>query len=164
MSNHDFDRIHYLHNCLQAVKSFFDTYLSLPISKLHCLSVPIITHFTWSLGVLQLLATFQHPDWNLEWARSTISFTDILGTLSDKYAQAKATMGLDPHTPVGEDVFSHSARRTAWMKSYFENGGINPRLQDDQQYSNPSNIADLSLGNDIDLMDDEWLHDLMDLW
>jgi hypothetical protein len=164
LSNHDFDRIQYLHTCLLAVNSFFDIYLNLPTSKLHCLSVPIITHFTWSLGVLQLITTFEHPDWNLKWARSTISFTDILGRLSDKYAQVKAILGLDPHTPIGEDIFSHSARRTAWMKSFFENGGINPRLQDDQQYGSSANIGDLSLGNGIDLMDDEWLRDLMDLW
>lgn len=164
ISNHDFDRIGYLHTCLQSVKSFFDIYLNLPLNKTHCLSVPIITHFTWSLGVLQLLTTFKHPDWNLEWARSTISFTDVLGKLSEKYGQVKAALGLDPHTPIGEDVFSHSGRRMSWMKTFFENGGINPRLQDNQQYQNSVNISEISLGNDIDLLDDEWLRDLMELW
>ena len=167
LSTPDFDRIHYLHTCLQAVKSFFDSYLRIPTSRLHCLSVPIVTHFTWSLGVLQLLTTFDHPDWNLEWARSVISLTDILDQLSEKYSQAKTTLGLDPHTSDPVDIFSHSARRIAWMKSYFENGGNNPRLQDNNaQDRNSTDMADPSLENfnDIDLMDDEWLRDLMDLW
>lgn len=164
ISNRDFDRIQTLHSCLQAVKSFFDIYLNLPISKMHCLSVPILTYFTWSLGVLQLLTTFEHPDWNLEWARSAISFTDVLGKLSDIYGQVKSTLNLDPHTPVGEDIFSHSARRMSWMKSFFESGGIDPRLDHNPQYSNSENTTDLSLGNDSNLLDDQWLRDLMELW
>ncbi|KAF8850712.1 hypothetical protein BDZ45DRAFT_751428 [Acephala macrosclerotiorum] len=92
----DFDRLEYLHSCLIAVKSFFNTWLSVPVNMCHWLTVPMITHFIWSLGVLQLLATFEHPDWNLEWARKTISFTDILDKHAKKFTQVKSVLGLDP--------------------------------------------------------------------
>lgn len=163
-SSHDFDRLECLHSCLQAVKSFFDTWFKLPVAMSHCLSVPMITHFTWSLGVLQLLATFDHPDWNIEWARETISFTDILDQLAKRFAQAKTSLGLDPHTTVGEDVFSHSARRIAWMKSFFETDGAHARSNPLPPCSIPDDAPDFPQGIDMDFMDDEWMRDMLELW
>lgn len=124
----------------------------------------MITHFTWGLGVLQLLSTFDHPDWNLEWARATISFTDVLGKLAAHFGQAKVVLRLDPHISAAEDIFSRSAGKMTWMKSFFENEGSSAGPRPIASCSNPNNLPGLPLANDMDFMDDEWMHDILELW
>lgn len=164
----DFDRIEYLYSCLQAVKSFFDAFLGMPIGKLHCLAMPIAGHLISSFGVLQLLTTFNHPDWNLEWAQATISFTDTLGRLAENYSKVKMTLGLDPHTPDGEDIFSHTGRRMLFVKSFFEGEDADGQSQREQHVPNVAATPNVPTGDgNVDFMDDVWMHDLLEpfeLW
>lgn len=156
MPLHDFDRIRYLNTCLQAVKSFFDMVFALP--EFTGFSRPIVIYKNWSLEILQMLTTFEHPDWDIQKAKSIISFPDTLGKLSYRYQQVKTTLGLDPHTPAPEDVFSEAARNLACMKAAAEGQETISDLHNDQHDPN----IDPTLGRDMSFVGDEWLLDLVE--
>jgi hypothetical protein len=74
----------------------------------------------WNLGILQLLCQFDHPDWNLDWARETLSFIKVLDQLQERYSNVKDVLGIDPHTKDGEDMYSSTAKKLTWIRTFFE--------------------------------------------
>ena len=86
----------------------------------------------------------------------------MLDGLYQHYSKAKSVLGIDPHTKAEEDMFSNTAKKIIWMKSLFEGRcgpeGITP--------SRAPNIEmpDMDFVNNnefIDLLDDQWMRDLM---
>ncbi|KAF4631881.1 hypothetical protein G7Y89_g6243 [Cudoniella acicularis] len=152
----EFNRLEYLYTCLQAVKSFFDTWLTMPISRLHTYSIPMSCQVTWNLGILQLLSTFEHPDWDLTWVKETIDFTELLGKLAGRFNQGKEVLGMDAYTTDRVDIYSHIGRIFAWMKTYFEG-----------QPGHNHNNFDLSNAGgfvDFDFLNDVWMGDTFGPW
>jgi hypothetical protein len=163
--NRDFNRIESLYACQQALKQFFDIYLAVDVSRYHCWSVPMSTLLTWNLGVLQLLSTFEHPDWSPEWARENLSFTGVLDLLYKRYSTAKGILGFDSHTELGEDIFTKTAKKICWMKSFFEGRSSGPSVIAESAGPEITEITDLPQAAEfVDLLDDEWMQELLGSW
>ncbi|KAG4419148.1 hypothetical protein IFR04_007744 [Cadophora malorum] len=60
-----FNRVEYLFEFTEAVRAFFDRLLRIPTNKYHCMSVKLNMDLTWNMGILQMLSTFDHLDWDL---------------------------------------------------------------------------------------------------
>jgi hypothetical protein len=162
-SSHDFNRLEYLYACLQGVQSFFDILFAIPRREYRCLSTTVFTQITWNLGILQLLSTYEHPDWNITWVRETISFTGALGQIGEQFSQAKAGLGLDPHISEGEeleDIFSVTGNKMLWMKAYFE-GKYRAAGSDAPNITIQDGLND-AFGEDFaDFIDDQWMRDIL---
>jgi hypothetical protein len=136
--------------------------LAIPRTEYRCLSTIIFTQITWNLGILQLLSTFEHPDWNLTWVKETISFTGVLGQIGEQFIQAKQGLGLDLHTSEGDDIFSMTGNKLVWMKAYFE-GKYRSAEFDAAMATNEDGLNDTTYGEDfMDFLDnDPWMRDIL---
>lgn len=122
---------------------------------------------TWNLGILQLLSTFEHPDWNPEWAQTTLSFTEVLALLAERYGKAKNALGFDPHTDAEEDIFSNTARKMLWIKSFFEGRNCGPSgiVETDSVEAPIIEMPDFMQGAEfVDLLDDQWMQEFLGSW
>jgi hypothetical protein len=166
-SNGDFNRLESLYACQQGLQRFFDFYLSIGVPKYHCFSVHIITLLTWNLGILQLLSTFDHPDWNPEWVKNSITFTGVLELLYERYSKAKEVLGFDPHKNAGEDIFSIISKKLLWLKSFFEvrHSGNSGGGESGSVEMQNDMVGEFPQGTEgIDLLDDQWMQDLLGPW
>jgi hypothetical protein len=164
-SNQDFSRLNYLYACVEAIKSFFDTFLTIPISRFHCIPLHTCMQLTWGMGILQLLTTFEHPDWDLAWVRETISFVGMLHRLAGRYEKAKEELGIDPHTPQGDDIFSQSTHKFRVLAETFENLAKLARDTPRTEPQVPPTMTDFAISGDgMDLLDDTWMRDFMGPW
>ena len=165
----DFNRVEYLFACTEAVRAFSDRLLRIPPNKYHCMSVKLNMDLTWNMGILQMLSTFNHPDWDLTWLRETISFPDLLGKLSSIFSEVKAALNLDPDTTERLDMFSQSARKMGWIKMFVEKGtsGVADRDRESRASAAPpvaGEIYDLTGGDFMGYMDDAWMQDILGPW
>tara|TARA_R110002060_G_scaffold14952_10_gene20942 strand:- start:40 stop:447 length:408 start_codon:yes stop_codon:yes gene_type:complete len=133
------------------------------------MSVKLNMDLTWTMGILQLLSTFDHPDWYLPWLRETISFADLLGKLSSIFSEVKAALNLDPNTTERLDMFSQSARKMGWIKMFVEKGitGVIGQDRESRVSAAPftaGEMSDLNGGGFMDYMDDAWMQDILGPW
>ena len=162
----DFNRLKYLCACLAAVKSVLELFQEIPVEKYHTITVPMVVQLTWNSGTLQLLSTFEHPDWDLALVPEAIDFFSFLKTMMDKFSRVKATLGYDLYTTEALDFWSQSAKTIAKVESFFE-GKIaehecgNPCEQDHRSMETP-NFSNFPPGAEfMDFMDDIWMRDAL---
>jgi len=164
-TDRDFHRLEYLFSCLQAVKSFFDAFFTIPPAKYHCLSVPMLSHVTWNMGILQLMTTFDHPDWSTTFAKQTLDFVGVIEELAKRFSEVKSAIGYDSHTADDLDIFSQSAKRMATIRVYFVNRAANISEQPPEDTRiEPVNVEmlDFASGGDMmDFLDDAWMRDIL---
>jgi hypothetical protein len=160
----DFNRLSLLYSCLQATVTFLETFFAMPIAQYHTIPMPTFAQITNTLGVLQLVSTFEHPDWDLSWVRTKMSFTGTIGMLAERMEEAKATLGYDRHTSERIDLFSEGAKRLTWVKACFEGKITAPSqdLRDTQESTDFRDIDSTLLGDPV--MDDLWLRDIFGPW
>ncbi len=164
-SNRDFNRLEFLYACTEAVRSFFDAHLGIPANKYHAMPMHLHMHLTWNMGVLQMLSTFEHPDWNLAWLRDSISLSDVLGKLAGTLSSVKATLNFDPKTSARIDMFSQSSKKMSWIKSFIEKGIIEQGSESRVPEASVGDMFDLPSGGEfMDFMDDAWMRDLLGPW
>ncbi|KAH7410579.1 hypothetical protein BKA64DRAFT_357833 [Cadophora sp. MPI-SDFR-AT-0126] len=165
----DFNRLEYLFACTEAVRAFFDGLLRIPANKYHCISVKLNMDLTWNMGVVQMLSTFDHPDWDLAWLRQTISFPELLGKLSSTFSEVKAALTLDPNTTERLDMFSQSARKLGWIKMFVEKAisGVPVHSETSRGAEIPFTAGEMYDLNGSDFMgyvDDAWMKDMLGSW
>ncbi len=113
--------------------------------------------FTQVHGILQLLSTFDHPDWDLTYVKNTVSFTGTLDKLTERFGQVKFVLNLDPHTTEPLDLFSKTSKKSAWVKAYFESKNRKATGEADISMDFSLGPADLAPSYDhMDFLDDTW--------
>lgn len=153
--------------CQQAVKYFFEKIVTVPVTEYHCMPIHCMMQLTWNMGVLQMLSTFDHPEWNLAWMRESLSFSEVLQHLVDRLSKVKEALNFDPDTTEGLDMFSQSAKRLAWIKTFIDTGTIGRAQPHDTRDPDPapSDMLDLPSGGEfMEYMDDAWMRDLLGSW
>ena len=157
-----FRRIELLCACLQAMKSYFEIFFSIPVANYVALSMPSWSHLTYSLNILHLLSSFNHPDWNLAYVRETIDFITVLGRLIEHLDSVNTLVGYGKI-----DMFSPVAKRMNCIKLYVEgkmtghsegNVGSEPgQIPDFEPVPGEEDMADF-----FQFLDDTWNRDLME--
>ncbi|KAH7346194.1 hypothetical protein BKA65DRAFT_272691 [Rhexocercosporidium sp. MPI-PUGE-AT-0058] len=163
----DFSRLEYLFACSEAVRAFSDGFLNIAASKYHCMPIKLHMELTWNLSILQMLSTFDHPDWNIAWLRELISLPKVLGKLSTILFEAKAALDLDPSTTERLDIFSQSAKKMSWIKMFVEKAipGMSSQEGESRASEVPINeMFDLNGGEFMGYMDDAWMKDIIGPW
>ncbi|KAL2059766.1 hypothetical protein VTL71DRAFT_10150 [Oculimacula yallundae] len=164
----DFNRLECLFACARSVRDFTDVLLGIPASMYHCMPISTYMDLTSVLGVLQMLSTFEHPDWNLDWLRETISLPDLLGRLSVRLFEVKAALNLDPGTTDRLDMFSQSAKKMGWIKLFVEKtipGFTAAQAKEARSSHSPSvEVYDFNGDEFMGYMDDAWMKDILGPW
>ena len=160
-SNQDFQLLELLHACLQASKSFFDLFFSIPVTSYHCIPVHTFKSLTRSLIILQKLSVLEHPDWSLAYVRESVNFMDVLDILAERLAQVRSAICFDQEISDEIDMFSRAATKISCVKSFcegkmpFEASGHDPQNWDPEV---------LRTVQSMDFVDELWLKDIMGPW
>lgn len=112
---------------------------------------------TVNLGIAQLMATYDHPEWDLTWLRRNIWFPDVLREIEKKYQLVKAAVGFDPHTSERIDIYSQTAVKMGWIRENFE------IRSGDLSNPDPTFTSQPAVGDFLDL-DDVWMRDILLPW
>jgi hypothetical protein len=147
--SHDFHRLELLYACLQSNKLFFETFFSIPESKYTCFSFATWTQVAHSVIVLQLLSSFDHPDWNLAYVRETIDFITVLDYLIERFNKAEG------------QIFARSAAKLATIKAH-----IQEKMSFEAVRPGPDSLSgeDADMGKTwepVDFLDETWLRDIL---
>lgn len=116
----------------------------MPVERYHCITTIMYTQLTWNLAILQMLMTFEHQDWDLNWARSECNIYEILDQLADRYSRARYVLGFDTHTPDERmGMFAQIYKKISWIKSALEKNGSfeQPAATDTQEFTGNNETA-----------------------
>ncbi|RAK96591.1 Zn(II)2Cys6 transcription factor [Aspergillus ibericus CBS 121593] len=164
LSNVTFEHLDYLYGCLDATKSWFDVFLSIPPMEYIGFPFAVFSQMVQNLATLYQLSTLESPLWDTANVRRTADVLQILDTIVANMGQVAALNGL-----VGEpggDIFStiaqmYHAVRVGWETSLGSDAGSSatnliPSL------SIPSLPGTDPLADAFPLMDDnDWLTDML---
>lgn len=158
----NFKRVELLCACLQAIKSYFEIFFSIPVVNYIALSMPSWSHLTYSLTILQMLSSFNHPDWNLVYVRETIDFITVLDRLIEQLDTVNTLAGYEEI-----DMFSPVAKRMNRVKVCVE--GKMAGHSEGAVGSEPGPIPDFGpvpgtedLSDFFQFVDDAWMRDMME--
>jgi len=153
-------RLEWLYACLQATKSFFDIYFSIPVLDYFSFCIASWSQLTSSLITLQLLSIFNHPDWNLELVRQTLDFRGVLDRLVGKMESVELEIG-----DARYDFFSRTAKRMISVRKYCdEKMAATASGPGDKDETLAVQETDMSGMEEFTDFDDGWLRDLLVPW
>lgn len=157
-SGQDNRRLECLCTCLNAAKSWFDVFLSIPPAQYVGFSVSIYQNLFHCFMALYRLSTFDLPEWDRGLVRETLDASLLLETAERNLAQVKEVTGLDLDGSEDLDIFSILASKTRVIKMWWEATNV----------STMSSLGIASgdeMGNfPVDFLDDDWLRDVLGPW
>ncbi|RGP72314.1 c6 transcription [Fusarium sporotrichioides] len=119
-----------LRNCLEAMQSFFELFLGLPVEMVMRCSIIAIDQAFYVMLQASRLLLIETPEWDVEFARQTLGFNAVLDRVIARFEEAEELRkkGLRDFVDTvreekGEDVASGIARiakEVQWLKSWFE--------------------------------------------
>jgi len=106
--------------------------------------------------MLHALSNFDHPDWNLRYAREIVDFDMVLDCCIERFERT-ATI----NDPGGENIFTRSSRRLMQIRSHLESKGEQweariPTTSGSETFPVQSQSLEYLP------FDDDWLRDIMD--
>lgn len=165
-----FDRLESLWAALQAVKNWFNLFLSIPPARYVGVPMGVCAQFAHFLVALSRLSTFEHPHWDLKLVKETCSLSIILDRVIDKFARVQADANLGYNSQEDSDFFSSNVRRITAIKQWWdaklaaEQSATTEPLATTDEPSNVSTATDPMLaGPPIDFSDDMWLKEILSL-
>ena len=162
-SDRDFNRLALLHACLQTLKTFFDILNAIPVSSYHCNPVSMCQNMSRAHVILQLLGSFEHPDWDLDYSNRILSFSDVLLTFADRMEKASSALGFHPR---GSDMFLACARKIRKAEEYCRVGmtGQVPADTRDSPQTRDAELPDFTnsaLDDWMSYLDEAMLRDIL---
>lgn len=94
----DFRRFEYLHNCVPAIKSGLDNFLSLDSTEFIGLNFSVMLQFSHSIQVLHRLSCLQNPGWDRALIRSTVNVLSYLEQVAARMDQAHEDWKLETNS------------------------------------------------------------------
>ncbi|KAL4995730.1 hypothetical protein BDV10DRAFT_187770 [Aspergillus recurvatus] len=104
----DFQQLGHHYACLEAAKSWFELFLSIPPVEYIGFPFSIFAQMVHNLVVLYQLSTFEDPSWDVATVRKTIDVLAILDTVIRNMSTVAAAAGLEGE--LDSDVFSVVAK------------------------------------------------------
>ncbi|KAH6712134.1 hypothetical protein BKA61DRAFT_80314 [Leptodontidium sp. MPI-SDFR-AT-0119] len=118
-SNNDtmssFARLKLLCSCLEACKSFFEVFFSIPAADYAKLPMPTWPTVKYCITNLLSLSTFEHPDWNLAQVRGTIDFVTTMGLAVERLENVSSIPGNEKI-----DMFARTGKMMGRVKVFLE--------------------------------------------
>ncbi|KAM0234704.1 hypothetical protein ACHAP5_009943 [Fusarium lateritium] len=119
-----------LRNCLDAVRSFLDLFLELPVDLELRYSIITSDHLVFAMLQAVRLLLVEIPDWDVQSARQKLDLGVVLDKIVARYEEAdvlrkEAVRKFNESAQTGEDSDGMSslakvAREVRWLKYWFE--------------------------------------------
>jgi hypothetical protein len=122
----NFSRLDSLCICLQAVKAWFETYLSIPSCDYPGFSFPIYTHMAHCIVALYRLSVFEHPGWDVIMVRRELDLSVVLEKVVSMFESVKEAVGFDTEEcdtnfeSNGVMVYSSMGKRIGHIKCWWD--------------------------------------------
>lgn len=153
-----------LSDCLTAVRTFFNRWLELP--NLVYANLPIVA---WAQAVNAIMATsrlvlLDRPDWDLEYAREVVNFSENLEKVASRIEDATSTLFAENRGADAEGALLRYAQRVRWVKGWYEG-----RVAAESQPINEEQVVvplgeDVIMSNDFMNLDDMFWQDFVGEW
>jgi len=119
------------------------------------------SNITSCLVVLQLLSSFNHPEWNLNFVRETLNFKTLINRINEKFESVKTVPGCEETV-----VFSRISTKLRCIRDYIEAKSLDPSVVPGPEIiSRGFRDAEISGGRDFtDFFDEAWLKDILEPW
>lgn len=150
LPRHDFQRLELLYACLESNKKFWETYFSIPETDYVYFSVATWSQVSHSAIILQLLSSFEHPDWNLAYVRETIDFLGVLDSLILRFNR------------IEDFFFARAAAKLARVKAHIQEKWACSNANGSP--GSPTSGEDADFGRTWDpvvFLDESWLGDFL---
>ncbi|KAJ8096588.1 fungal transcriptional regulatory protein, N-terminal [Lipomyces tetrasporus] len=113
-------RFECMYACLQAVKSWVDTFFMLqPIEYVGLSSLMYANMMRCFVGFYRL-STYDHPEWDRALLHESVNVSWVLEEASERFGRVKEMAGLDPDTSQAQDSFSIMASKLRSMKTSWD--------------------------------------------
>jgi hypothetical protein len=156
-----FKRLELLCACLEATKSYFNVFFSIPPSSYISMSLPTWSQLSAVLAVLQMLFILQHPDWDLATVRTVIDYNVTFNQLIQNLESLITLPGFERL-----DVFSRSAKWMKGVKEFVEAkmGALPPATTENESDQMPDfgfvpGAEDLT--DFFQFLDDAWMSEIL---
>jgi hypothetical protein len=85
-------RTRHLYACTQAIKSWCDVFLTIPVADINGMSTSNMMHMRLVMGLLYVLSNIDEPGWTKQDASSVIDLYTMLDQLANNFAQVPAAI------------------------------------------------------------------------
>ncbi|KAG8677086.1 hypothetical protein FPOAC2_03203 [Fusarium poae] len=119
-----------LRNCLEAMQSFFELFLGLPVEMVLRCSILTVDQSLYVMLQASRLLLIETPEWDVERARQTLDFSAVLDRMIARFEEAEELRKRDVRNFVNnllddgsdDDVSSitKTAKEVQWLKHWFE--------------------------------------------
>ncbi|CEI66914.1 unnamed protein product [Fusarium venenatum] len=119
-----------LRNCLEAMQSFFELFLGLPVEMVLRCSILTVDQALYVILQASRLLLIETPEWDVEFARQTLGFSAVLDRMIARFEEAEELRKRDIRNFVNnvledgseENVSSitRTAKEVQWLKYWFE--------------------------------------------
>jgi hypothetical protein len=163
-------RIELLCACQSSVLALFDTFLSIPLLQLECITLPIYVQLAQAFTTLIMFSTFEHDGWDSCALSQTMAICEIPGKLADRFEAAIATLGLDQNDSGEDHLFYTNVKKLRWLQEFYRGKLLDKSAVDLNQQTpssiDVSNTAYPFLPNEepLSLVDEAWLSEMMGPW
>ncbi|OTA94317.1 hypothetical protein M434DRAFT_394863 [Hypoxylon sp. CO27-5] len=161
----DLRRFEVYQSCLSSIKSYFDTFFSVPVHLIRSVPFTSCTQVVFVLKCLHRITTVQDPAWDRAAVRRSIDLILTCDKIISTLEFMKATSTLD--SPEGGEDDAHN-----WALSVFRKMSAAWQIElNDMDAVNTASrevgMVDGTLGGfatSIDFVGDPWLSDLFNFW
>lgn len=105
-----FQRLESLYTCLNAIRSWFDIFFSIPAAEYIAFPLTIWSQFTRALLTAYLLTSLEDPGWNKDQVRNTVDLIQVAEQLSFNAGQAAALSSMNT-SDTDEDFYTMLAKK-----------------------------------------------------
>jgi len=151
-------RIECLCICLNAVKSWIEVFLSIPVAQYVGFSALVYSNIMHCFVDIYRLSTFEHAEWDRELFREQLHVSSFLEQCEKNFAGVKEAAGLDIGGSEDMDSFSIMTSRVRVVKMSWD--AANASMTN--SVGMPSN--DESYDFPMDFSDEDWMRDLLGPW
>ena len=152
-------RIESLYRVLEAIRKWFQIYLSFPPAHYVCFPLWISTQLAHGVVLLYRLSTFDHPGWDLSLVRDTCNLSVVINDVIINMTQVKSAAGLEyDDEPSRIKLFDISIRKLTRINAWWQSKDNSQR---DDHPPAADRIFETAHSASMDAFDDAWLNDVL---
>ncbi|KIN05469.1 hypothetical protein OIDMADRAFT_153650 [Oidiodendron maius Zn] len=151
-------RLECLYACFNAIKAWFDVFLSIPPAQYVGFSALLYRNLTHCFVAIYQLSTFEHPEWDLGFIRENLDVVLFLEKAERNFSDVKLVAGLDIDGLEDIDTFNIIASKIRVIKLWWETTTLSTTG------SHGAASGEVTSGSLMEFLDDGWLRDVFGPW
>lgn len=151
-------RLECLYACFNAIKAWFDVFLSIPSAQYVGFSALLYRNLTHCFVAIYQLSTFEHPEWDLGLIRENLDVVSFLEKAERNFSDVKLVAGFDIDGSEDIDPFNIIASKIRVIKLWWET------TTSSTTGSHGAASGEVMSGSLMEFLDDGWLRDVFGPW